>query len=94
MGTPEPEQLNLHCRRFSIATGEAEVVMAGQLIATVGSDDVVGERGLLLGAPRAATVTAVRVVAARLFKVPSGGPISLTSALTLGSLPPTLRDEP
>lgn len=43
---------------FVIATGEAEVAMAGQRVATVGADDVVGERGLLLGAPRAATVTA------------------------------------
>ena len=43
---------------YVIATGEAEVVMGGRRIATVGADDVVGERGLLLGAPRAATVTA------------------------------------
>jgi hypothetical protein len=43
---------------YVIAAGEAEVVKAGERVAVVGSDDVVGERGLLLGAPRAATVTA------------------------------------
>ena len=43
---------------YVIAAGEAEVVIGGARVATVGADDVVGERGLLLGTPRAATVTA------------------------------------
>ncbi len=43
---------------YVIATGEAEVVMGGERIGVVGADDVVGERGLVLGAPRAASVTA------------------------------------
>lgn len=43
---------------YVIAAGEADVVIAGERVAVVGADDVVGERGLLLGAPRAATVTA------------------------------------
>jgi cytochrome P450 len=43
---------------YVIAAGEAEVVMGGRPIATAGADDVVGERGLLLGTTRAATVTA------------------------------------
>ena len=43
---------------YVIAAGEAGVTIAGAPVATVGADDVVGERGLLLGAPRAATVTA------------------------------------
>jgi cytochrome P450 len=43
---------------YVIATGEAEVEMSGRRVATVGADDVVGERGLLLDLPRAATVRA------------------------------------
>ena len=43
---------------YVIAAGEAEVTIGGDRVATVGADDVVGERGPLLGAPRAATVTA------------------------------------
>jgi cytochrome P450 len=43
---------------YVIAAGEAEVVMAGKSVGVVGADDVVGERGLLLGAPRAASVMA------------------------------------
>ena len=43
---------------YVIAAGEAEVVMGGRRIGVVGSDDVVGERGLVLGTPRAASVTA------------------------------------
>ena len=43
---------------YVIAAGEADVFIGGERVAVVGADDVVGERGLLLGAPRAATVTA------------------------------------
>ncbi len=43
---------------YVIAAGGADIVIAGARVATVGADDVVGERGLLLDAPRAATVTA------------------------------------
>jgi len=41
-----------------IAEGEASVVIGGAFVATVEADDVVGERGPLLDAPRIATVTA------------------------------------
>ena len=43
---------------YVIAAGEADILIRGERVATVGADDVVGERGLLLEAPRAATVTA------------------------------------
>ena len=43
---------------YVIAAGEADILIAGVRVASVGADDVVGERGLLLDAPRAATVTA------------------------------------
>ena len=43
---------------YVVAAGEAEITIGGALIGSVAADDVVGERGLLLGAPRAATVTA------------------------------------
>jgi cytochrome P450 len=43
---------------YVIAEGEATVTAGGRLPATVGADDVVGERGPLSGQPRAATVTA------------------------------------
>ena len=43
---------------YVIAAGEAEVFIGGERVAVIGADDVVGERGLILGAPRAATVTA------------------------------------
>jgi len=43
---------------YVIAEGEATVTIDGKVIATVGEDDVVGERGPLLGRARAATVTA------------------------------------
>jgi len=43
---------------YVIAEGEASVVIGGAFVATVEADDVVGERGPLLDAPRTATVTA------------------------------------
>ena len=43
---------------YVIAAGEADVIVAGRTIAVVGADDVIGERGVILGATRAATVTA------------------------------------
>jgi cytochrome P450 len=43
---------------YVIAEGEAQVTIAGALVATVGADDVVGERGPIADLPRAATVTA------------------------------------
>jgi hypothetical protein len=43
---------------YVIAEGEASVVIGGVLVAIVEADDVVGERGPLLDAPRTATVTA------------------------------------
>jgi cytochrome P450 len=43
---------------YVIAAGEADVVIRGERVAVVGADDVVGERGLIPGTPRAATVTA------------------------------------
>ena len=43
---------------YVIAEGDASVVIGGALVATVEADDVVGERGPLLDAPRTATVTA------------------------------------
>jgi cytochrome P450 len=47
---------SLEC--YVIAEGEAAVLIGGDEIATVGADDVVGERGPLLGALRTATVVA------------------------------------
>ncbi len=44
---------------YVIAAGEADVFIRGERVAVVQSDDVVGERGLILGTRRAATVTAV-----------------------------------
>jgi CRP-like cAMP-binding protein len=43
---------------YVIAEGEAEVTIGGKVVATVGEDDVVGERGPLRGEARAATVAA------------------------------------
>ena len=43
---------------YVIAEGEASVIISGALVAVVEADDVVGERGPLLDAPRTATVTA------------------------------------
>lgn len=43
---------------FVIAEGTAEVVVDGEVVATLGPDAVVGERGVLTGESRAATVTA------------------------------------
>src|SRR5262249_20294647 len=43
---------------YVIAEGEAVVTIDGHPVATAGEDEVVGERGPLAGAPRAATVTA------------------------------------
>jgi cytochrome P450 len=43
---------------FVIAEGTAEVVIDGEVVATLGPDDLVGERGVLTGATRSATVTA------------------------------------
>ena len=49
-----------------IASGTVNVSVAGrpQTVATLGEGDVVGEMSLLTGAPRSATVTAVRPVVA------------------------------
>jgi cytochrome P450 len=44
---------------YVIAAGEASVAIDGQQIRTVTSDDVVGERGLILGEKRSADVTAI-----------------------------------
>ncbi|MEI8237807.1 MAG: cytochrome P450 [Actinomycetota bacterium] len=43
---------------YIIAAGEADVVIDGRLVRTVTADDVVGERGLILGERRSADVTA------------------------------------
>jgi cytochrome P450 len=43
---------------YLISEGEALVTIEGEVVATVGSDDVVGEKGPIEGRPRAATVTA------------------------------------
>jgi hypothetical protein len=43
---------------YVVAEGEALVTIEGNVVATVGPDDVVGERGPIYHAPRAATVTA------------------------------------
>ncbi len=44
---------------YVIAEGEAEVVIDGRTVRTVGENDVVGERGPLEGTARTATVTAI-----------------------------------
>jgi len=44
---------------YVIAEGEATVTIGGDIVATVGADDVVGEKGPIEGRPRAATVRAV-----------------------------------
>jgi hypothetical protein len=43
---------------YVIAEGEAAVTIGGEHVTSVGEDDVVGERGPIAGAPRAATVVA------------------------------------
>ena len=43
---------------YVIASGDAEVVIDGERVGVVGVDGVVGERGVILGTTRAATVTA------------------------------------
>jgi cytochrome P450 len=48
---------SLEC--YVIAVGAVVVTVGQQPVATLGSDDVVGERGPVVGAPRSATVTAV-----------------------------------
>lgn len=50
-GEPSPDV-------FVIAEGTADVVIDGQLVATLGPDALVGERGVLTGEVRSATVTA------------------------------------
>jgi hypothetical protein len=47
---------SLEC--YVVAEGTAEVSVAGRHIDSIGADDVIGERGPLVGAPRSATVTA------------------------------------
>ncbi len=44
---------------YVIVEGEARVTIDGRAVATVGADDVVGERGPIEDLPRAATVTAM-----------------------------------
>jgi hypothetical protein len=48
---------SLEC--YVIAVGTVAVTLDGQPVATLGADDVVGERGPVVGAPRSATVTAL-----------------------------------
>ena len=48
---------SLEC--YVIAVGTVAVSAGGRPLATLGADDVVGERGPIVGAPRSATVTAV-----------------------------------
>jgi cytochrome P450 len=48
---------SLEC--YVIAVGTVAVTFGGEFIAALGSDEVVGERGPIVGAPRSATVTAV-----------------------------------
>jgi hypothetical protein len=48
---------SLEC--YVIAVGAVAVTVGGELIAALGSNDVVGERGPIVAAPRSATVTAV-----------------------------------
>ncbi|MGH2760424.1 MAG: cytochrome P450 [Actinomycetota bacterium] len=43
---------------YVVSEGEATVTIGGEVVAQVGPDDVVGEKGPLEGTPRAATVTA------------------------------------
>jgi CRP-like cAMP-binding protein len=43
---------------YVIAEGEATVTIGDDVVARVGHDDVVGEKGPIEGRPRAATVTA------------------------------------
>jgi CRP-like cAMP-binding protein len=49
---------------FVVAAGEAMVTVADKVLAIVGPDDVVGERGSLLKVPRRATVSALSHVLA------------------------------
>ena len=48
---------SLEC--YVIALGTVAVTVGGEAIATLGADEVVGERGPIVGAPRSATVTAI-----------------------------------
>ena len=49
---------------FIILAGTAEVTIAGQIVATAGPGDVIGEMALLDGRPRTATVTTLEEVEA------------------------------
>ena len=51
-GEPSPDA-------FVVAEGAADVSIDGNLVATIGPDDLVGERGVLTGTARSATVTAI-----------------------------------
>jgi cytochrome P450 len=50
-GEPSPDA-------FVIAEGTADVIVDGEVVATLGPDAIVGERGVLAGTARSATVTA------------------------------------
>jgi cytochrome P450 len=50
---------------FVIAEGTAEVIVDGNVVATLGPDALVGERGVLSGATRSATVTATSHLSAQ-----------------------------
>ncbi|HEY5663370.1 MAG TPA: cyclic nucleotide-binding domain-containing protein, partial [Ilumatobacter sp.] len=58
-GEPSPDA-------FVIAEGSADVIIDGEVVATLGPDALVGERGVLTGTDRAATVTATSHLSAHL----------------------------
>ena len=57
-GEPSPDA-------FVIAEGTADVMIDDDVVATLGADALVGERGVLTGTPRAATVVATSHLAAQ-----------------------------
>lgn len=58
-GEPSPDA-------FVIAEGSADVIIDGEVVATLGPDALVGERGVLTGTNRAATVTTTSHLSAHL----------------------------
>jgi CRP-like cAMP-binding protein len=89
------EQGNAARECFIVASGQADVLIDGEPVATIGPGEVVGELALLTGGPRTATVRARTDV--RVFVVAPNELASLLDhpparRLLLGQLASRLRD--
>lgn len=76
---------------YVLMEGSADVTIDGEVVATLGHDALVGERGAVTSTPRAATVTATSHVAAyvlsleRLRSVLEGNPVAAATMLAVTS---------